>query len=81
MTKTEYQSPSLKSALAVFTNLYSGLKKREEGEVDGSYDGDDDVEEPADAEVIGLHLQLLEAAACDLLAQGGSPLGVYSVMS
>ena len=41
----------------------------------------DDVEEPADAEVIGLHLQLLEAAACDILAQGGSPLGIYSVMS
>ena len=41
----------------------------------------DDLEEPAEAEVIGLHLQLLQAAACDILAQGGSPLGIYSVMS
>ena len=30
VTKKEYQSPSLKSALEVFTNLYSNLKRREE---------------------------------------------------
>ena len=50
VAKTEYQSPSLKSALAVFTNLYSSLKKREEGEGDVSYDGDADGEVPAPVE-------------------------------
>ena len=40
----------MKSALSVFTNLYSSLKKREEGEVYGSYDGDADGEVPAPAE-------------------------------
>ena len=46
MTKKDYQSPSLKSALGVFTNLYSNLKRREEGVLDDSYDGDADAEDP-----------------------------------
>ena len=46
MTKKDYQSPSLKSALDVFTNLFSSLKRREEGVLDDSYDGDADAEDP-----------------------------------
>eukprot|EP00090_Calanus_glacialis_P028891 TRINITY_DN46320_c0_g1_i1.p1 TRINITY_DN46320_c0_g1~~TRINITY_DN46320_c0_g1_i1.p1 ORF type:complete len:446 (-),score=177.95 TRINITY_DN46320_c0_g1_i1:9-1346(-) len=46
VTKKDYQSPSLKSALGVFTNLYSNLKRREEGVLDDSYDGDADAEDP-----------------------------------
>ena len=48
MTKKEYQSQSLKSALEVFTNLFSTLKRREEGLLDDdTYDGDADAEDPA----------------------------------
>ena len=46
LDKSHQQSPSLVSALALFSKLYGYLKRMEEGLGDDKYDGDEDIEVP-----------------------------------
>ena len=43
--KTERQSPALTSALQLFSKLYGYLKNMEDGVLDQTYDGDEDIED------------------------------------
>ena len=45
LDKTHQQSPSLVSALALFSKLYGFLRNKEEGLAEEKYDGDEDVED------------------------------------
>ena len=45
LDKTHQQSPSLVSALALFSKLYGYLRNMEEGLGEDKYDGDEDIEE------------------------------------
>ena len=45
LDKTHQQSPSLVSALALFSKLYGYLRNKEEGLGEDKYDGDEDIEE------------------------------------
>ena len=48
LDKTHQQSPSLVSALGLFSKLYGFLRNKEEGLGDDKYDGDEDVEDPGE---------------------------------
>ena len=44
--RTETRTPSLASALKLFSKLYEYLRDREEGVIDHKYDGDEDIDDP-----------------------------------